>query len=202
MTITVVFPTITARRDMARHVAHAYQTTTPRLELVVIENEPTCGSAWQKGVDTRFSGDYLHFAADDLEPWPGWWEPLVEAADAGNQAGAVVYGPDGQTVESAGAYGWTLNTAAVEDWADTEWSPVVFLTRSQWEKVGHIPPELHYATDTWVSARLARHGITPVIRTGSRFTHHNHSAGRGAGMDIHQRNLHDRALYANLIAQP
>ena len=138
---------------------------------------------------------HIHFGADDIEAHAGWWQPLAEAADAGYCGCAVVLNPDG-SVQSAGMSGWEAHTTIPEDWAPVEHTLTPFLTRKQWGKVEYIPRTLHFCTDIWVSARL---GVPVVVRTGSRLTHHNHPAGRGAGMDIHERNRHDRALFASLI---
>ena len=196
--ITVVLPTLTARRERLRKTLAAYARTTPGCRFVTVENRPTCGEAWDIGA-RMLDGAYLHFGADDLEPHAGWWEPLVEAVDAGMNPCPVVLAPDGK-VESCGAIGWNLQTELRPDWAPVEWSPVPFLSARHWQIVGHVPHELHYCTDTWVSARLARAGIPTVVRDSSRFTHHNAPAGRGAGMDIHARNLFDRAAYAAMAA--
>ena len=147
-----------------------------------------------------FQGDYLHFGADDLEPHAGWWQPLVEACDAGMCPCPVVLEPDGRVQSMGGTWGWELR-AEGEDWEPVDWTTVPFMSREQWEVVSPMPAELHYCTDAWVSARLAVTGTLTVLRREARFTHHNALAGRGAGMDVHVRNRHDRARFAQLLAE-
>jgi hypothetical protein len=199
MTITVVMPVLTARAEIAKQVMAAYARTTPGLNLRIVHDPPTAGAGWQQGADHAPIGDYIHLTADDLEPLEGWWIPLKEAVDAGCCPAPIVLNPD-RTIQSCGANGWELNTRMLEDWAEVEWTTVPFMSADQWGRVQPIPAELHYCTDTWVSARLAKHGVRTVARPASHFLHHNHPAGRGAGMDIHERNRVDRARYAQLIA--
>lgn len=201
--ITVVIPILSARAARAQMTIDAYLARSRDVPggiwLRVETDAPTCGEAWALGAED-FRGDYLHFGADDLEPQPGWWRPLVEACDRGALPCPVVEHPDG-SVESAGGDGWELATDVADDWAPVQWTTVPFMSRAQWEHVRPMPRELHYCTDVWCSARLGRVGVPTVLRPASRFRHFNEPAGKGAGMDVHARNRHDRALFDQLIEE-
>jgi glycosyl transferase family 2 len=164
----------------------------------VERGHPGSGSAWQAGA-VRASGEFICLSADDHEPEPGWWEPLVEAAEMGYCPCSVVLNADG-SLQSAGMNGYAANLI-VADWHPVEHTLTPFMSRAQWELVGWIPTDLHLCTDLWVSARLARHGVQAVVRSGSRTVHHLHPVGRGAGMEEHARNVHDRALYLRYLEE-
>lgn len=202
--VAVVLPTIAGREESCRRSLAAYQATladVPEGFVIHVEHgHPTCGAAWQAGAEwfeRSWLPRYLHFAADDIEPLPGWWRPLAETADAGYCPCAVVLNPD-ETVQSAGMSGWQPHTDEPEDGAQVEHTLTPFLTWQQWQTVKPIPAALHFCTDTWVSARLA---VTVKVRAHSRMIHHNHPVGRGAGHDIHQRNIADRALFHQLLEE-
>lgn len=198
----VVVPTIPGREESLRRTLRAYLHHTrefPGGLLIHVEKDrPTCGMAWDIGAQ-KFGDrcDYLHFAADDVVPHEGWWQPLKEAVDAGFCACAVVVNPDG-SVQSAGMSNWYPHPVCSQDWMPVEHTLTPFMTWAQWEQVRPIPHDLHFCTDTWVSARL---GVQVVVREGSVFTHHNHPVGRGAGMDIHVRNQRDRARFHQLLEE-
>lgn len=197
--ISIVIPTVPGRDEVLGRTMRAFAHTTPMdaVQFIVERGHDVCGTAWQAGAG-KAEGDYILFGADDLEPMDGWWQPLVESVDAGELPCPVVFEPDGCTVQSAGAFDWELQRTAPADGAPTGWTTVPFIRREWW---AHIDPMLpiHYCTDTWVSVRLARHGIRTVVRTGSGFIHHNAAPGRGAGMEINARNVHDRARFYEAV---
>jgi hypothetical protein len=199
--ISVIVPTIEGRESSLERCLEAYheQSFGARLDMIVIEDAPTCGVAWQEGA-AEAAGDYLHFSADDLEPHLGWWEPAVEACDQKKIPCPVVFNPDA-TVQSAGGDLDAPNcllTAIGEDWTAVPFTTVPFLTRNQWDRIGMI--DLHYFTDVWVSYTGRRLGIPTVLRTGYTVTHHNEPAGRGAGMTQGERAHYDRDRFAELLA--
>lgn len=198
MSVSVIIPTVAGRDDILERVLGAYRATDGVSEVVVEYNNPTCGVAWQKA-SQAVDGDYVLFGADDLEPLPGWLPPLIEACEAGMVPCPVVLEPDGVTVQSAGATGWDLTKTVPADWGETGWTTVPFIRRDWMDAVLPIPP-IHYCTDTWFSAKLQlERGLPTVVRNDSRFVHHNALPGRGAGMDVHARNLHDRARFYELL---
>jgi hypothetical protein len=195
----VVLPTVTGReRHLARTLAAYRQRTPVPVEITVVQDHPTCGIAWREGAARVDGAAYVHLGADDLVPEDGWWEPLAEAVDAGYLPCPVVLEPDGR-VQSAGGYDWGLHRDVGEDWATIGWTTVPFMSAEQFAAIGMI--ETHYCTDTWVSAVGALHGWQTVLRPASRFVHHNAEPGRGAGMDVHARNRHDRAEFARLLEE-
>jgi hypothetical protein len=198
VSISVVVPTVEGREEMLGRVALAFTRTTPLedFQFIVERGHEVCGTAWQAGAE-KAEGDFILFCADDLEPMDGWWQPLVESAERGEVPCPVVYEADG-CVQSAGALDWDLQTRIPADGSPTGWTTVPFIRREWWPLIDPMLP-VHYCTDTWVSVRLARHGIRTVVRTGSGFIHHNAAPARGAGMDVHARNIHDRARFYEAV---
>ncbi len=196
--ISVVVPTITGREESLHRCLTAYAATTHDYEVIVVANERACGIAWQKGAAVA-QGRYLHLTADDLEPHSGWWLPLAEACESGRIGCPIVYEPDG-SVQSVGGMGWEPCPRWKRDWQPVDWTTVPFVTRKQWESIAPMIP-LHYCTDIWVSARARQAGIPTVVRAHSGFTHHNEPVGRGAGMDVHERNRHDREAFTRYLKE-
>lgn len=208
----IVIPTIAGREDSLRRCLDAYTATSADfpggIHLQIVSDAPTCGMAWDVGAAALPTVTHLALAADDLEPLPGWWQPLHEAADQGCCPTALVLNPDG-SLQSAGMSDGVFHTEIPPDWTPVEHTLTPFMTWQQWETVRPMPHDLHYCTDWWVSARLNKDFLpiriqrrnSAVVRTGSRIVHHDHPVGRGAGMNIHERNRHDRALFHRHIAE-
>lgn len=193
--ISVICPTVPGREESLERCLTAYRerSTGVDLEIIVIRDVTTCGEGWINGAELA-EGDYLHFTADDLEPWESWWQHAVETCDQGQLPAPVVYLPDGN-VQSAG--GDMNEPNCLRSWIghDREpvpFTPVPFLSREQWDRIGMIP--VHYFSDVWVSERGRRLGIETVLRTYYRLTHHNEPSGRRGGQ--WQRDL---AIYQHEI---
>lgn len=180
MRVAIVVPTVTGREQDLKRCVEAYWDTAPGARVYIEYDLPSCGEAWIKGTGRALGDgfDYLHLTADDLEPHPGWLEPAVEAVEKGFIPAPFVYRPNGE-LESAGLAGFSLNLAALADWAPVDGTTVPFMTREMWDKIGMIP--VHYCTDLWVSTIGRRHGWETVIRDGMRFTHYTAQPGRNYG---------------------
>ncbi len=135
-------------------------------------DRPTCGLGWHMGAK-RATGDYLHFTCDDIEPSAGWWEPAIEAVEAGYIPAPQVYGADGMP-QSHPVWG-----QASPDWSQVYMTSLPFVSREQFAA---IVPLLtcHYFTDDWFSFRAERAGWPTRLRAGYAFTHHWASVKRGA----------------------
>src|SRR5215471_21202608 len=97
MLFSVVLPTVDGREELYERVRDAYLASLAGrhpVEILVQRNMPTVGCAWQAGAE-RAAGDFIHLGNDDCEPHPGWWEPAVEACEAGFLPSPQVYAPDG-----------------------------------------------------------------------------------------------------------
>jgi hypothetical protein len=199
--ISVIVPTVTGRAESLARCLDAYRKFTPTPhELIVVKDRPTCGLAWQEGLE-RATGDYLHLTADDLEPhrWWSWW--AIRTVKAGWLPCPVVKEPDGRTQSTHGiSCSQGISAAPVEPLSPVGFTTVPFCSREQWDQIGPMI-DLHYCTDAWVSHRGRLAGIETVAEPGYRFTHHNEPAGRGAGMgDQHVRTIHDRDRFEELAA--
>lgn len=149
-------------------------TTPPDVicHIQVMRGYSTCGMAWQLGSDMAWAdgrdqldGRFLHYSADDLVPWDGWYEAATARCSDGNSPAPVVYTPEG-TIESAGAWHVEL------DHGEPSGSTVIpFFPLAWWPQVDPIP-EIHYHSDDYVSAKLNRAGRQVVVDHGYRFTHY------------------------------
>jgi hypothetical protein len=173
--ISVVVPTITGREHHLARCLAAYREHGGELELVVIEDAPTCGHAWEEG-GNQAQGDYIHFSADDLVPHAGWWEAAVSYADKGELPCPRILRPDG-SLESCGEWG-----AEREEGTETNIARIPFLSREMWEKGGWIL-RAHYYTDNFIWHRGQQLGIPTVIARGYQFTHYYAAEGRKTSID-------------------
>ena len=74
--ISVVIPTIEGREHWLAKAVEGFSRHKPvshQYELIVIDGQPTCGAAWNKGME-KAKGDYILLSADDIEPHHGWAE--------------------------------------------------------------------------------------------------------------------------------
>jgi hypothetical protein len=171
--ISVIVPTVRGREEHLERCVRAYGERTLRPpEIIVIENKPTCGIAWQEGAE-KATGAYIHFSADDLEPHPGW-----------DKAAMV-----------AGRWEEEQDTEDV-----TEMTRIPFMSREQWKLIGPMI-DTHYYTDNWISFKGRLAAIETRVHRHYLFTHHWAQEGRGAGMTQDQRMLHDQAIYEQECAQ-
>lgn len=200
--ISVVIPTVTGREQSLARCLDAFRTRSSgaELQLLVVKDKPTCGLAWLDAM-RRADAPYVHLSADDHEPHDGWWQPLVEAMDAGFVACPLVLNPDG-SVQSAGGdlkSNAHLIREIADDWSEVPFAPVPSLTRELWDRVGMI--ETHYFTDVWVSARAAALGVATVLRVDSVITHHNERVGRAYGMSQGNRDQHDALVFRQRLEE-
>lgn len=176
--ISWVVPTVVGREDgLARSLVPIVYRAD--IELIVIRDAPTCGHAWVDGARCA-TGDYLHFAADDIEPHPGFCEAMIEAVDKGMLPAALVLLPDGAK-QSCGGAGGDVCRGDCADWQPVEWSPTPFIARDWWQHIelhAEMLARLHYSSDCLVSAILAKQGIPAVMRREAMLTHHNDPVGR------------------------
>lgn len=178
MTVSWIVPTVDGREDsFARSLQYAEARSDT--EIIVVRNAATCGKAWADGMSAAV-GDYVYFAADDIEPHDGFIETMIEAVDAGYHPAATVLMPDGSK-QSCGGIGGDVCRGDCADWQFIEWSPTPFIRTDWWQ---HLEPHaemlagLHYSTDRLVSFLLEQHGIPSVMRRPALLTHYNEPAGR------------------------
>jgi hypothetical protein len=191
--ISVVVPTIAGREHWLERCLAAYRRHGGELEIIVVRDAPACGVAWQEGAE-QARGEYVHFSADDLEPFAGWWQAAVATVDAGFVPAPRILNADG-TLQSCGE--WAV---LQDDGAQTDMTRIPFLSRAQWDLVAPMIP-LHYYTDNWVSHRARSHGVETRVVHAYAFVHHFAPEGRGAGMGSDaDRMWHDLALYQEYVS--
>ena len=127
MTVTVVMPTVDGREAS---LERAIASFPPDCEILTFRNLPTCGAAWVAGAE-QASGDYICFAADDLEAHPGFCTAMCEAVDQDKLPAALVLEPNGSK-QSCGGTGSDVCRGSCEDWQPVEWSPTPFIHRDWW----------------------------------------------------------------------
>lgn len=175
-TISVVVPTLTGREGLLDQAKRAYSEHSPghSIEWVVVRNRRTCGEGWAEGV-RHATGDWLHLAADDILPHPGWADAAIEAAEQGFYPSPRLLTPQGG-VEACGSMGSGLLLDDCPDWTPCVSSPFAFIRRDL------LPPDvilpIHYSCDDHLSHLARCAGLRVVVRRPYCFTHLEGLIGR------------------------
>lgn len=171
MKLSLVIPTVDGRGHWLRRSLKAFEETTPvPYETLVYENLPTCGIAWNRGIEDA-KGEYVLLSADDLEPLPGWWEAGLASLELSRIPSARILNSDG-SLQCMGD--WIVE---IEEGAPCELSRIPFAPRQLMQDVYPII-ETHYATDNYFSLKAAEHGWPSHITRGFCFYHHWAEQGR------------------------
>lgn len=165
--ISIVIPTIDGREEWLDRCVKAYQAVTPMSEVIVVKNEPTCGHAWVEGY-RRSRGKYVHFTADDITPFYGWYTDAINACNLGKVPVCDVKAPNGNDA-------WCM--APLGDMGHVRNVLVPFLSRDQLAYGGWLLP-IHYGSDDWVSYRAVQLGMPLVVAPSYKVTHHVADEGR------------------------
>lgn len=169
--ISVLIPTLPERAHWLDRTVALYRERTTNVEILT----STDGSSWGEAINLltkQASGDYLHLSADDS--WPasdGWWQPAIEAVNAGHVACPRVVNMDG-SLQSCGAW-----RREMDDWEPFSFSRWPVFSREMWDAVGPCIPTTGYA-DVYLSQRASEHGWTPVVRRGYELVHAYAPEGR------------------------
>jgi hypothetical protein len=178
--IDVIVPTVSGREgDLERCIASYEAHTAPgQLDFIVVHDEPTCGHAWIKGMESS-NAPYVHLTADDLEVTSDVWAGIcVETVDEGLLPCPIVRRPDG-SIESSGG---DMNAPACliselqPDKTPVDFTVLPFFSREQAEAIGMLP--IHYGSDVWASHRGRQLGYETVVRHGYELTHHRSDVRR------------------------
>lgn len=192
--VSVIVPTVPGREDHLERCVTAYAAFAPGnyvLDLIIERGHPAVGVAWQAGAE-KARGEYVHLTNDDIEPWPGWHAPAIEAVERGHLPAPQVLGPAGEP-QSLPAWG-----SLAADWTPVAMTTLPFCSRAQWEAISPLA-HVHYYADDYFSYRGRKAGWETVLRCGYAFTHHWAQPGRGAGMTEAERMEHDRRLYDEAV---
>lgn len=176
--ISIVVPTIPGRERYLNRCIAGYKRTAPRAQVLIVRGQPSCGLAWEAGLE-QARGRYVHLTADDIVPHANWWKPAIKCVDNGGV-------PVAEVVDAArrplycdaplGKLGTFPNIL------------IPFLSREQLELGGWVIPT-HYGTDDWVTYRAVRLGLKVEQVKGYKFTHHVAKQGRNYGRrawDVHE----------------
>lgn len=167
--VSVIIPTITGREVHLDRCVRAYRRTVPRqsLELIVIENEPSCGHAWAKGAE-QATGDFIHFTADDLQPRGRWLRSAIETLAAGVMPAAIVGDRKDALLTCDSPLG---------DMGTHPNILVPFFSRALWEQGDWVLP-CHYGTDDWITYLAVKRGMSVRQHAGYVFRHWVAQEGR------------------------
>jgi GT2 family glycosyltransferase len=158
--LTIVIPTLDAGSERVRRCLAAIGAATGAAhEIVIVDNgSPPQGFSGPVNAGVRAARSaYVVVMNDDVEPEPGWWEPLRAALDAG----------------AAVAFPLTVDGAMRTDFA--AWCFAI--GRPAIEEFGHCPGELFdpslviWFQDTDLLNRLRRAGRPPVLVRESTIRH-------------------------------
>jgi len=180
--ISIILPTIDGREESCEFVQRCFleRSADHHVELIVRKNFPN----WPAGVNAGMAdatGDYLFFAADDLEPLDGWADAMIGCLDAGEIPAPQVWDHRVQ--------GRPVNEP--EDGPPGSipvFSRAPALTRDMAGRIGAWP-EIDYYGDNWVCDKARLLGIQIRVTEGFAFVHHWHPVGRLDAGDWVGRNL-------------
>jgi len=171
--VSVVIPTIRGREDHLQTCVDAYQATVRDLELIVVPDRPSCGSAWSEGA-CQADGEYVHFTCDDIEPQPGWFEAAQESVARDEQPAPRIVGSDGALHQC----GDSNQPVEHDDGWESPFSSLPFMKMDWWSQIEQVPDSLHYFSDNWMSAELRGLGVVPRVNRDYLFVHHHAKVGR------------------------
>lgn len=190
--LSIIVPTITGREHWLERAEKGFRRRIPErtnYEWIVVKDEDGCGRAWNVGFGEA-TGDYLCFAADDLEPaWTGWIPAAIKVISEGKIPCATILNSDSSLQACGDSY-----TNEFPDGAPAHIARVPFLSREQAEAIFPII-ETHYFTDNYVSWAAERAGWPTVVCNNLCFFHHYAREGRNE-----VRYEADRAVYEAAMA--
>lgn len=171
--ISVIVPTVAGRYEYLERFLNSLGPGD--YQISIHRDLPGCGQAWAEGAEEA-EGDYILFAADDLEMHPGWAQAASRVCDLGYLPAPRILNTDG-SLQSCGDWGIEMRDGAIP-----EFTRVPFVSREQWQIIG---PDIsaflktaHYYTDNAFTWAGRKHGIETVVCRGFSLTHHFAQQGR------------------------
>lgn len=174
--LSVILPTIAGREGRYDATRAAYARTLAGVdhEIITVRNCATAGEAWNLGAQAA-KGSTLHFAVDDAEPHPGWYDAALDALHNEPEwflpSPRLVF-PDGW-LEGCGTLGAGMFLPECETGTPCRSAGIPTIPRSVWERVGEFLPIHYYTDDDWFH-RAACLGYRCAVHRGYAFTHHHH----------------------------
>lgn len=198
MKVSAVIPTIKGREALLEQTVQSLAATangTP-VELIVVQDSPTIGEAWNEGVENS-TGTHLWLGADDVTFAPGWLEAVDDARERGIYPVPRIIRPDG-SVQACGTLGQGgVIEAEVEDGFPCGASQFPVMHRAYWDAIG---PALstHYYSDDYLGFRAKVAGLRVELVRGYTLTHHEGTVGRGRMV---ARAMQDRNAFLKAITE-
>ena len=198
--LSLIVPTIDGREYLLEQTIGRLAEVTKAdfpdddVELIVVENHPTIGEAWNAGMEDAI-GRYVWLGADDALMAP---EALAYGADA---AGARAWpspritNPDG-TLHSCGTLGGGMLMDECETGTRCYASPFPLFLRSEWTNIGPCLP-IHYYADDYLGWRATSAGFPVMVIRGYEIQHLEGKVGRAA---VTARAMADRRAFLEAIA--
>ena len=178
MKVCIVLPTVDGRGAVFDKALAAYGATRPtgwEYSIVVPENHPTVGDAWNAGAEDVDDADYVFFAIDDAVPHPGWAQVAARTVDAGYIPAPRLEFPDGR-LEACGSMGFGHLLPECADRTPCRSTGMFFVKPEWYDEVGSFLPS-HYSVDDDWAWRASLHDLRCLYRDGMRFTHHHEQRG-------------------------
>lgn len=165
--LSIVIPTITGRESWLQHCYREYRRLAPNSEIIVIKDAVSCGVAWQQGF-AQSTRQLVHFTADDLTPFRGWWQEASVCLQEGNIPAANVLDKKG---------GKLVCDSPLGDMGGWPNILVPFLNRELLLDGEWLLP-IHYGSDDWITYKAVSQGYKVVRCMDYKFTHHVAPEGR------------------------
>lgn len=162
--ISAVIPTVDGRESYLARAIASLRETAPIQEFLIYKNRPTCGVAWNEGIEEA-SGFYVLLFADDLEAHLGWLHPALLCLGSGSLPCPRILNPDG-TLQSCGP-----DAIEHENGFPSDVARVPFLPLSLAQDLYPVF-ENQYAGDYWITREAGKQGWPTVVVREMLFTHH------------------------------
>ena len=179
--LTLIVPTIDGREPLLERTMESLATAvradfeSAEVQVVIPENYPTIGEAWNAGMEDA-EGEYVWLGADDVIVPPASFAAAREWADKQRWPSPRIVNMDG-TLHSCGTLGQGALMEECETGTRCYASPFPFFARSYWKLIGPCLP-IHYYADDYLSWRASSIGISSLVSREYVLTHLEGVAGR------------------------
>ena len=187
MSVTVIIPTLTSRREACERTVEAYKEQGAK--VLVVTGAPTCGEGWAAGF-AKTRAAHVLLGGDDAVPHHGTVEAGVRAADEGIYPSPRIVLVDGE-LESCGSLGGGAHFPECDDGTPAYMSSYPIATREMWKRLGK-PLPIHYYIDDYFGYRARLAGLRCEVVRDYAFTHYDEQHGRPR---VVARAMEDRTRY-------
>lgn len=191
MLVGIVVPTVEGREGCLEDCLESHAQGGLPCDFAIIENELTCGDAWNKGAKVleRRHGErmtHILFTADDLIATPGYLVSAMTACKDKTLPAPMLWNDTEQGLQMADPRETPGATAV--------FSRIPFFPIEVYRQLGPVPgePALHYYSDCWYGDVAIHKGYTFQVVPGFAFMHSWHPAGRMDETRYDDRNRYER----------